>query len=664
MDLMTNVKPTNAPDFLAPLNDLLSAALGYAERGWKVFPLQPRDKKPFAGSRGVLDATDDPDIIRQWWTVEPSANIGLALGDPSGVDALDIDPRHGSDVGFENLLSYGKLPETPESQTGGGGRHIFFLHHPNAKNDPELEPGIEFRSTGYYVVLPPSVHPETGRQYEWLIDGGIDDLPFADLPFWLLDRVGRSGIGGQEPLNGRPKPLRLEKPIPVGQRNNALMSVLGGLRRDGTPREALLAVAFALRDRWMEQDSDPNNAMSDREIIGIVDRVAAHPPDVFHYAYQEQVRRLLDDQQQALEEETAKEIVAVDWDGLCEMAEPPEWLVENLIPYPGVAILQGDPGIGKTWLGMSIMLSVARGSKWLRQYHVKEGRVLAILGEEWSGAVKERLQMLARASGFEMSKDVPINYVLNQEVLLHEEGSRVMNLLLHDLIVKHQPTLIVFDPFLLMHLAEENDNSAMRSVMRLLDDCTRITDAGSSVLVCHHVNKPKDSEFASVQYRARGASAIVGHVDSILDVQGEFGYQTVTHAKSKRGPVEPKWVIQTDYSKMNKTMELKYKRLEQVQQEREENQERAVQIIFQEAVEPLSKRKVQDVAKSRGVSERRAKAYVEQFIDAGLVRENGNSGGHPLWEWCGTPATPLQHHQNEGLETPETTVERQEALII
>src|SRR3954453_18758431 len=72
---------------------LSGSALAYAERGWPVFPLRPREKVPLiakaAGGNGVHDATTDLDQISAWWTRCPRANIGLAAGPAFWV--LDVD---------------------------------------------------------------------------------------------------------------------------------------------------------------------------------------------------------------------------------------------------------------------------------------------------------------------------------------------------------------------------------------------------------------------------------------------------------------------------------------------------------------------------------------------------------------------------------------------
>ena len=75
---------------------LLQAALSYANRGWHVFPLQPRSKVP-ATHHGVKDATTDVDRIQNWWTdIRAAAALslmlfgGLRVSDVAGLEIDDV----------------------------------------------------------------------------------------------------------------------------------------------------------------------------------------------------------------------------------------------------------------------------------------------------------------------------------------------------------------------------------------------------------------------------------------------------------------------------------------------------------------------------------------------------------------------------------------------
>lgn len=143
-------------------NQLLSAAREYAERGWSVFPLVPREKRPLT-QEGVHDATTDRNKILEWWQLFPEANIGLATGDP--VDVLDLDGPSGVPF-LQELLGSDYKHEGPTATTGKG-LHLYFAHLKDARNRAGLLGGkVDYRATGGYVVAPPSIHP-SGARYNW-----------------------------------------------------------------------------------------------------------------------------------------------------------------------------------------------------------------------------------------------------------------------------------------------------------------------------------------------------------------------------------------------------------------------------------------------------------------------------------------------------------------
>lgn len=73
-------------------DNLLEAALYYAQHGLPVFPCGP-DKRPLT-THGFKDATTKATQIKQWWHDQPNALIGMPTGEPTGIDVLDIDDPH------------------------------------------------------------------------------------------------------------------------------------------------------------------------------------------------------------------------------------------------------------------------------------------------------------------------------------------------------------------------------------------------------------------------------------------------------------------------------------------------------------------------------------------------------------------------------------------
>ena len=146
---------------------MLEYALKYAALGWAILPCEPGTKRPVSAlaTNGVHSASSDEATIREWWTARPDANIGLACGEISGITALDIDPRsNGHEFLAAAVDDNEPIDGVWESQTGGGGTHYLFSYDDEANVD--LAPGVEIKSDGKYIILPPSIHPN-GNSYEW-----------------------------------------------------------------------------------------------------------------------------------------------------------------------------------------------------------------------------------------------------------------------------------------------------------------------------------------------------------------------------------------------------------------------------------------------------------------------------------------------------------------
>lgn len=161
---------------------LLTAALEYASRNWRVFPISPQTKRPYPGTRGFLDASVDEAQIRGWWKVEPEAWIAVALR-ASGMIAIDCDVADGKQ-GLSTLTKledrFGPLPHDLVQQSGSGGIHVFLEDPspgPGGWSRPAYDggsirgkadclgcgPHVDFKCNGYVLIFP------SGR-YTWLTD--------------------------------------------------------------------------------------------------------------------------------------------------------------------------------------------------------------------------------------------------------------------------------------------------------------------------------------------------------------------------------------------------------------------------------------------------------------------------------------------------------------
>jgi hypothetical protein len=234
-------------------NALLEAALSYASRGWKVFPLQVGGKFPLIpkseGGRGFLDATTDEGQIRSWWEREPRANIGIATGPDSNLVVLDFDNKNGG------LGSYTKLCEehgdfvTLGVHTGGGGLHFYYAYPQGfvVRNKQGLFPGTDIRASGGYICAPPSLH-ESGEEYRWLADELSVPL-VAALPMWLEQLVIDTVKPSSAPVSS--------VTLPEGQRGDLAKATLKFIlfgAEPGTWHAQLFKAAMDLKQQGYEYE--------------------------------------------------------------------------------------------------------------------------------------------------------------------------------------------------------------------------------------------------------------------------------------------------------------------------------------------------------------------------------------------------------------------------
>ena len=465
----------------------LQAAFRYASQGKAVFPLweiycdvcscgDSDCSKPGNHPRtphGYQDATTDLMQVWRWWREWPGANIGIATGD--GFVALDVDPRNGGDQSLARLeKAYGPLPETVESLTGGGGRHLLFAVNGQRLRNCDVGPGLELKALGGYVLVPPSNHI-SGRRYEWKRSPA--DMDFEPLPDWVRAEALR--VREATPaVNG--------SPIPRGQRNETLTSLAGTMRRKGMTQEEILA-ALAVVNR---QRCKPS--LEDAEVQGIATSVSRYRPADSFPATKER----------GLQETNSWDPVPLS--ALAE-GESIRWIWYGYLVAGGITLLSGRAKAGKTTLIAYAIQKMESGGD--LGGTIRPGGVLVVSEEPgvlWARRrdeleIGDHAECLCRP--FMGRPDARlwgkfIDYVVG-------------------LVKKRKYAVVMLDPF--ASLCPSDDENDAAKMLAALTPLRAITDAGASLLLVHHLRKSDGVEGTG----ARGSGALVGFVDVVCELRGD-----------------------------------------------------------------------------------------------------------------------------------------------
>lgn len=193
--------------------------------GFAVHLLRPKSKAPLEDAWTSADIYTFSELEDRYGR---GMNVGVRLGKPSRIDglylhAIDLDIRD-PDLADDAVRALRRMFEkrglfrmwTVRSGGSTESRHYYFLcetHFPTqtlAKSDEFITIDgrkrraweIDLLGTGKQIVLPPSIHPDTGKRYEWLIEPDTSFAVEIDADYLndLLEPEDYHGEQDREPL--------------------------------------------------------------------------------------------------------------------------------------------------------------------------------------------------------------------------------------------------------------------------------------------------------------------------------------------------------------------------------------------------------------------------------------------------------------------------------
>jgi hypothetical protein len=196
------------------------------------------------------------------------------------------------------------------------------------------------------------------------------------------------------------------------------------------------------------------------------------------------------------------------WDAVEEL-DPPEWLIEGVIPKGALIVVYGEPSAGKTFIAISMAMSIATAVPWA-DLKVKKGPAVYVAGEGLIdlGTRKAAWMKLHRP------REKPEGGLLPEAVNLLEPTS--VDRLLEELMAV-MPSVVIIDT--LARAMVGGDENSARDMGRLVDHAEQIVkQIGATVILIHHTGKFGTSE--------RGSSALRGAADAMIQVEqgAELGH--------------------------------------------------------------------------------------------------------------------------------------------
>lgn len=531
-------------------NATVRAALDLHRFGFPVFPLASGAKVPLfpnahrgekdengkpikcAGQcgrvgHGVLDATHDEAKIRQWWTENPTAGIGASM---LGRLAFDIDFQHGG-----RMLDAFPATRTHYTGRGNGNQHLIYDALPGSLAAKIAQrngwiPGMDIKpGKGAYLVMPPTLHPETGLPYTVGDEnGGATHILSDDEARAIAEEAGQNlpGLGAAEKVapasSSSPSRDLFTGPGPSGPSKVVEALRNPPTRGDGRMNDWLTTVAghyarlhrenrdlYEVEVRRAAAMVDPSYEDTGKVLESIW--TAEHSKEGERaWAVEQRVEaKLVEHEAKAKFGQALAELDPAppfDFGTLQEVLSRPtleQFRINGLMLADGFTSIVAQRKTGKTTLNLNMADSLITGRDFLGRFPVtKIDGNIAILNFEVSG---HQLAVWASKVGIDPHRLILVNLRGRRNPLSHPQDRETLARMLRE----HEVESLFIDPFSRAFYGEsQQDNTQVQSFLNDLDVFARTEVGARDVILNVHAGWNGN--------RSRGASALEDHPDSII----------------------------------------------------------------------------------------------------------------------------------------------------
>lgn len=160
------------------------------------------------------------------------------------------------------------------------------------------------------------------------------------------------------------------------------------------------------------------------------------------------------------------------------------WLIKDLWALEAVGIIGGAPKCCKSWLGLDLAISVASKTPCLGFFPVQHsGAALVYLAEDASPMVRQRVLGICNHRKIDIHS-LELNIIDSPSLRLDLESDRAR---LTDAIERLNPKLLLLDPLVRLHRADENSSADISALLGFLRELQR--QFNMAVVLVHHMSK-------------------------------------------------------------------------------------------------------------------------------------------------------------------------------
>ena len=208
-----------------------------------------------------------------------------------------------------------------------------------------------------------------------------------------------------------------------------------------------------------------------------------------------------------------------------ELGQQPLDVVQDYIPIGATTTLFGQPGLGKTFAAMSLVMSVVTGRPWCGATIDTPGNAGMLAFECSHEIVQQRVR--AYTSYYHIcNEDLQYNpYIRSNECLFLTlpDGEGV----LQDYIQRHELRLLVIDTLSKVINGDENSTKDMNELSKCLSRIAANTQ--SAIVIVHHEAKASAGRKKGT---SRGSGALLADVRSEMRVHDTNNQKTLEHTKA------------------------------------------------------------------------------------------------------------------------------------